>query len=67
MLYTIHATLSIPAGAYRRIVQVPTFFLRDDLQGISSASHAEEVARRILLAGTVEGTEAGVSAFAQPE
>ena len=48
--YMIQATLCHPADAagYRVTTQVPTFYLSANVQGITSAVHAEEIARLLL-------------------
>lgn len=36
------------ADGYRRYGSLPTFYLRDDMQGITNSLHAERIARRML-------------------
>ncbi len=49
MLYAIHVNTSelLPNG-WTRSNSFPTFFLRDDLQGIRDAAHAECIALKML-------------------
>ena len=48
-LYQIVANYRRPiAGGWTQTGQVPTFYLRDDMQGIANVEHAERIARRML-------------------
>ena len=49
MHYIIEARIvNRPSGAYRYSHGVPTFLLRDDIQMITSASNAAEIARSMI-------------------
>lgn len=48
MIYTIQARASYPINGWRRNVQLPTFYLDADVQGIVSAQHAETIAREMI-------------------
>lgn len=47
--YQITANGARYVGSYRQTFQVPTFYLRDDMQGIVSTQAAERIANAMLL------------------
>lgn len=46
--YVVHATVVKKRGGWTSSVQVPTFLLDADVQGIVSEEHAERVARQVV-------------------
>ena len=59
--YQITATVSRKEKDYRVSVQVPTFYLNANVQGITNEKHAATIARDMLMA---VNPDAIVSAFA---
>lgn len=51
-MWTINATIESEkagtAGVWRGVRQVPTFYLSEHVQGVSTVRHAIEVARQII-------------------
>lgn len=48
-LYQVTAQcVRVDPRGWRSSVGVPMFYLRDDIQGIVNADHAEQIARRML-------------------
>jgi len=65
LLYAIHAIIRVSnhAESTERTVQMPTFFLDSNIQGIMNADHAEEIARSMFARLGIEGDNVSVSAF----
>lgn len=62
--YTVQGTVThVTADGWRGTVQVPTFYLSADVQGIRDAAHAERIARDII---DPLHTAADVSVFVMP-
>jgi hypothetical protein len=67
-VYAIHAMISTHAGDYEGSRSVPLFYLDSNVQGITSATHACEVAADVLNPlGTIPAADVHVSAYAVPE
>lgn len=49
-MYAIRATVSAELPGWTSARQVPTFYLDERVQGITSERHAEEIARDIIMA-----------------
>ena len=48
-LYGVQGTVTLSMeGGWQTTRQLPTFYLSADVQGITSADHAERIARRML-------------------
>lgn len=44
------AVTRVSADQWHTRIDLPTFYLRDDMQGITNAEHAETIARHMLTA-----------------
>lgn len=56
-LYQIIATVTRrSADGWKSTDHLPTFYLRDDIQGITSPEHAERIARRMVARLTEDST-----------
>lgn len=47
-MYAIHATVVRDDGGYTFAAQCPTFFLDENVQGITGEDHATRIARRMF-------------------
>ena len=55
MFYSIIASITRESNdGWRTIEQLPTFYLNEDIQGITSAAHAERIVRKMLDRLTVD-------------
>jgi hypothetical protein len=49
-LYQIVAYVTTVSNGWRSTIGVPTFYLREDMQGITNEAHAEQIATTMLRA-----------------
>jgi hypothetical protein len=62
MLYEIAATVETDEGTWKRLRQVPTFYLDSNVQGICGPADAESIATRILGGYDMPGVTVHVTA-----
>lgn len=61
-LYQVMAAVTrVTANKWRTRIDLPTFYLRDDMQGIANEHHADQIARHMLLALAPDAVELHVS------
>lgn len=49
-MYAIHASITRHIDGFERTSQVPTFYLDENVQGITDRAHAERIATSIIRA-----------------
>lgn len=48
-MYVISATIKIKdKNGYTKIIQIPTFYLNEDVQGIINVEHARAIAMQVI-------------------
>lgn len=61
MFYQIMATATYYRNKFSTTIQIPTFYLNGDLQGIVNKEHAESIAKSIIDASDDPNIEINVS------
>src|SRR5215210_7711666 len=56
MLYAITAVCNRTEGQYQRTIQMPTFYLDSNVQGIRDAGHAQRIAENMFASTNPEAT-----------